>query len=304
MTDVITIIHDVLWANLGAFRIAGTAIVGFLLALELMEEAFDLATGRGFKLDKRLLTYMFCAVFIVGYPILADAIWSSALGLGSKALDGFIQIKEQILTQTEAAMNAMNAACSGFFGILSAIKALPSLICFGIGVLFMIIALIVIYIMLAGAFASLAFVIVLGPFFIPFILNPATRGMFISWVSNVISYLIMIPMLGWAISITVSIFFDAATKTMLSFSGKPGFSHLLTLLLGPLTCIGIAMNVPKVVSSLIGGGGGAGGAMMGAAAAGAGMAIHGGSVGGGASGGTHKITSSSPGGQNITASKV
>ena len=42
INDIITIIHDVLWDNLGSFRIAGMAILGFLLALEFMEEAFDL----------------------------------------------------------------------------------------------------------------------------------------------------------------------------------------------------------------------------------------------------------------------
>lgn len=306
INDIISIIHDVLWDNLGAFRIAGMAILGFLLALEFMEEAFDLASGRGFKLDKRLLKWMFCAVFIVGYPGLANAIWSSALGLGSQAIDGFTNIKQSILDQQAAAQQALNI---WYFklGWIAAFKAIPWMICFGLGIVLMIIALIIIYIMLAGAFASLAFVIVLGPFFIPFMMNDATRSIFINWISNIISYLVMIPMLGWAISISVNIFFDAANKTMLSFTGTPGFSHLLTLLLGPLTCIGIALNVPKVVSSLIGGGGGgAGGAMVGAAAAGAGMAIRGSGGGGATSGGASIVASTASGassGANIQAAK-
>ena len=272
ISQVVNIIHQVVWDHIGSAQLTGGAILTFLLALEIMGEAFDLSTGRGFKLDKRLVTWVFCAAFIGAYPQVANGIWSAATALGAQCFDGFTDIKQNILNQQEMASRAIAMNMMG--GILAVVRAIPAMIMFGLGILLMMVALMIIYVMLAGAFAALAFVIVLGPVFIPFMLNSITRGLFMHWVSSILSFFLMIPMYGWAITITVNIFFDAANTTMLSFTGMPNGSHLLTLILGPFTCIGIAMHVPKIAHSLLGGSGGAGGDMI------AGAASIGGAAGG------------------------
>ena len=299
--QIIDIIHQVVWSYTSSAQVTGYSILAFLLALELMTQAFDLAAGRGFKLDKILVTWLFAAAFITLYSgRLDDAIWSAAQAMGQECINGFTDIKESILLQQQAAGQAMAIAFGG--SIISAIKGLPFMIMFGMGILVMMLALLVIYVMLAGAFASLAFVIVLGPIFIPFLLHPVTRGLFMNWVGALLSFLLTIPMLGWAIRITVNVFFDAANTTMLSFTGSSGPSHLLTLLVGPITCIGIAFHVPKIAQSLIGGSGGSGGDAVSGATQGAHMGMTASRMGGGgaaaASGGGSVVAG---GAQHITA---
>jgi type IV secretory pathway VirB6-like protein len=280
IAQIIEVIHNVTWPYIGASQTTGYAIISFLLALELLSQAFDLATGRGFKLDKILVTCLFAAAFVTLYPQLANGVWSAATSMGKECINGFSDIKQNILDQQKSAAQAM-AIQSASYGIFGAIKALPFMIMFGMGIIVMMLALLVIYVMLAGAFASLAFVLVLGPIFISFFLHPVTRGLFMNWVGATISFLLTIPMLGWAIAITVNIFFKSANTAMLSFTGSQGPSQLLTLLVGPITCIGIAFHVPKIAQSLIGGSGGSGGDAAAVSQSGAMMAMRG--AGGGAS---------------------
>ena len=302
LEQIISIIHQVIWGYIGSVQVTGYSILVFLLALELLSQAFDLASGRGFKLDKILLNWLFAAAFITLYPQLADGIWSAAISMGTECINGFANIKSSILEQQQAAGQAMALSFGG--GIISTLKAIPFMLMFGMGILIMILALLIIYVMLAGAFASLAFVLILGPMFIPFLLHPVTKGLFMNWVGATVSFLITIPMLGWAIQITVNIFFDAANTTMLSFAGSQGPSQLLTLLVGPITCIGIAMHVPKIAQSLIGGSGGSGGDAAGSAQSTAHMGMTASRMSGGgaaaASGGGAAVAA---GGAHITAAK-
>jgi type IV secretory pathway VirB6-like protein len=281
IAQIIEVIHNVTWPYIGPSQTTGYAIISFLLALELLSQAFDLATGRGFKLDKILVTCLFAAAFVTLYPRLANGVWSAANSMGQECINGFSDIKQNILEQQKSAAYAM-ALQSASGGIFGAIKAIPYMIMFGLGIIIMMLALLVIYVMLAGAFASLAFVLVLGPIFISFILHPVTRGLFMNWVGATMSFLLTIPMLGWAIAITVNIFFKSANTAMLSFTGSEGPSQLLSLLVGPITCIGIAFHVPKIAQSLIGGSGGSGGDAAAGAQSGAMVAMRAGGGGAGA----------------------
>ena len=274
LSNIIELIRNAIFPHISSTVLIGGTILAFLLALEIISEALDLSTGRGFKLDKRMVMLLFCAAFITLYPQLADGIWASARHTAHGCTTAIAELgtkyEQAILAiHNNHAANAAKTAAGGMFGGITSLISgdLFQGIGMTIGMLLVQLTYILLYVMVLGAFASLAIVIAIGPIFVAFLLNSSTRGIFMNWVRCILSYILMLPMLHWALKISADIFFDAAKVTMNSTGGF-GFSHVLPLLIGPIMGIGIIMHVPKVTAALIGGSGGSGSETIGAIAAG------------------------------------
>ena len=269
LIEIMGIVQGAVFPYIGSTCLVGGSILAFLLLLELLSEALDLSTGRGFKLDKRLVMLLFCAAFITLYPQLANGIWTSAMNTAAGCTSELAKIGKMYeesmrnIMQTKMMDNALSQMPGG--AIISLFKIGDS-IGFSIAQIIMMLSNILLFIMVIGAFAALGIVIIVGPIFIAFLMNSATRGIFLSWVRCVLSYFIMIPMMHWALAISAKIYFSAAGMQMTA-QGGVGFSHILALTIGPLVGLGIILHVPKIVAALIGGSGGSGSEMVGAVAA-------------------------------------
>lgn len=255
--SVVTEIWVVINGHLNFFTNAAVSILGFLLAIELINEALNIATGRGFQLDRKIMTWVVIAAIITGYPAIAGGIWKSAVLAGENMFSSYIKLAEKNIDANQKLEEIRNAnrPKGGILKIFATlINSIFLFLVAPFAGIFILISFMIIAIFVIGAYVCLALCLAVGPIFIIFFMSPLFRGIAVKWVSNVLSYLVMIPMLGIVIEICAHI----VTKPIMSVSElhtEPG-AHLMALFLfGPILSVGIVLHVPKLIKGLLNTGG-------------------------------------------------
>ena len=292
---------NIIWASIQPyfpeFRNFAAALVGLFLAIELIKEALNISTGRGFALDKRLLTYATVSVFILAWPQLSQSIFDIAKNVGTQLFTNANQVLSKMGDAYEMTRQVDQAAqqeMSIYERLIAAITAIPAVITTtimsGIGTIIIIFSLLFIIILIAGSYGALALILLVGPVFIAMFLSSDLKSIGVKYFAVIVSYFVKIPLYAVVFSMAINIL-AAGVVNPTNLQGSVSIDHLFITIIGPLICIGLVFQVDKVVGAISGSAGSAGDFFAGGASVlGARAVVNavkggGGSASGGASGG-------------------
>ena len=259
---------DLLWQALRG-RIGGspdfimvyTALGGVLWALLLfkvfLQEGLQVASGHGTELPKIFVKYLFVAGMFAVWPLASDSIFGAIRALA----DMFYPNLGGLLTTMHGSMefmrSGMEAESHGLVStILGTIYNIPfgnAISAIGILVLFFCYALILLNV--AGSLTILAMNLVLGPVFFALSFDRDFRSHASHWFAAVLSYLLLIPLYGAAITIAAAI---AGAAIPGSIFGLTSTAQISAQLIGPLMSVGVVFSTNKIVNALVGGAAGSG----------------------------------------------
>ena len=138
----------------------------------------------------------------------------------------------------------------------------------GMIVLFLCYALILINI--AGSLTILAMNLVLGPVFFALAFDRDFRGHAQNWFAAVLSYFMLIPLYGAALTVASTI---AGSALPTNLFGMPSGAQVAAQVIGPLMAVGVVFSTNKIVNALVGGASGSGLGSMALGVAGVGISL-------------------------------
>lgn len=230
-----------------------TALLGIFLMVEILKEAIDLASGRGFHLDKKLIMMLVAGIGVAaGFQSFARGIYNLMYEYMSKEIHIISVIDEKLMKQVKiffktclnASMNFLNP--SGMIG--------ESLTYLGvlIGFMAIIAAIILIDVMILGAFVGLAFTLHAGPVFVVFLGLEETRSWFFTWLANLLSYFVQFFFMSMAIKIG-NHFLEKSVETLdnLMYAQIANMApKFFDAIFGPLFLLSCILISKKVAGSL------------------------------------------------------
>jgi hypothetical protein len=235
------------------------AILALLIMFELLEEALDIASGRGFNLDKKLITYAIVFAFLIGYPRVSHGLWNTSqkITIVDKMHQGAIHlINKEVVKKANEFKNILKSANNGDI-LKNKIQMMDTFLLinmFGInfiGFIFL------------GIQLSFALTLYLGPLFIVFFMSPLFRNTGMTWINNTLSYFLALPISVLAVNIMAKIYLLATPIIMSELENKIQSKSiestdlfLLLLFLIPFLIVFVMISFIKVVMSLLGGSGG------------------------------------------------
>jgi hypothetical protein len=265
------------WANIAwetvkpiEKTVAEIAIAFFLVLIffELMREALDLAMGKGFNLDKKLISYTLVVIFFVSYPTISKSIWSATGHIMGPNLTKFEDSKKKLMDQylKGSEIGLLLGAGAGMVGLnmsnplakvggAAALAVMgPEGMKLGIHKLIIFIADKVLDITLLYGFIHYAIVLVLGPFFVLMFFSNEFKKTAMHWLANVVGGFILFPILGICLSLS-NAFLESSYKMMANAHtvvGIPSIEVLFDTLRGPLMSIALVLMAYKLVHTLFG----------------------------------------------------
>ena len=261
---------DVIWnaalPYFSQFHNLGIAIFSVLFGLELAKEALNLATGRGFDLDKKLLTYALVGVLIVGYMQIATGfkVVAQQIIISSESVsDEYWDARVQIVTNNYEVMDSDSWLSNWLKGMWASTKKILSgnTIIIGLVHLLQLISIMIFDILIICYYIAFVMVLSLGQFFLVFLISEDFKSMAHTWISNVISYYIVFPLFVMGMKIATAIQklnIEEAIERLQQ--GEAGYADLFPAILKSLISLGIAFIVPNVARAVTGTfGGGEGG---------------------------------------------
>jgi hypothetical protein len=281
LSDLLTTLWSALRGNIGGGRdfvvvytALGAILWAFLLFKIFLQEGIQVATGHGTELPKILVKYLFVAAMFAVWPQAANSIFSAINTLATM----FYPSLNGLLDTMAGSMNVMGGgqqAASNSQGLVSTV--LGTVYNFTIGSLFVGIGTIILFlcyalimINIAGSLTILAMNLVLGPVFFALAFDRDFRSHALHWFSAVLSYFMLIPLYGAALTVAAAI---AGAAIPANLFGMPSGAQIAAQLIGPLMSVGVVFSTNKVVNALVGGASGSGLGSMALGVAGVGASL-------------------------------
>jgi hypothetical protein len=157
-------------------------------------------------------------------------------------------------------MEGTQQATANTQGLVSTV--LGTLYNFTFGALFVLIGMIVLFlcyalilINIAGSLTILAMNLVLGPVFFALSFDRDFRGHAQHWFAAVLSYFMLIPLYGAALTVAATI---AGAAVPANLFGMPSSAQVMAQVIGPFMSVGVVFSTNKIVNALVGGAAGSG----------------------------------------------
>jgi hypothetical protein len=279
--DLLTTLWMALRGKLGdgqdfivVYTALGAILWGFLLFKVFLQEGLQVASGHRSELFRILVKYLFIAAMFAVWPAASDSIFSAIktlatmfyptlnnlLGTMSKSM-GFMQASQQATANSQGLVSTVlgtlyNFTLGGLFVLI------------GMAVLFLCYALIMVNI--AGSLTILAMNLVLGPVFFALAFDRDFRAHARHWFAAVLSYFMLIPLYGAALTVAATI---AGAAVPANLFGLPSSAQIAAQVIGPLMAVGVVFSTNKIVNALVGGAAGAGLGSMALGVAGIGISL-------------------------------
>ena len=262
LENLIKIFGDSIFEYLDIFLPLGGSVFFLLIVIEILKEAIDITNGQGVNLGKKLILILFIGTILLNFNGLSKEIYSGAVIVGKEMVPRFEEVNNWINEGYESGVESQRTSLeldkesggslTGFF--LSIVLAILS----GLGLLFIYLAMVLILVFIAGAYASLALTLVMGPVFIAMLLSPDLRGTGIKWVVILLSVFLTIPAYVMIMKITASLYsgsVDINNSTIddpSSRSMSNTIESIGVMMVNPLLTFGLIFSVSKIVGSLTG----------------------------------------------------
>jgi len=232
---------------------------GFMAFIMFSKEAMDLAAGRGFNLDKKLIRYAVLGILLFTWPTIATKLYGFAVYIVHTYITDQGTLTKTIIASYHRMSTVDKAAWDSggvFTRIWMVLTAIPNMIMTGalsvIGGLILIFCYILILLMVVGAFTVFAMHLLLGPIFLALGLSSEFEQYMWRWVGALLTYVLVIPLYGAALEISVAIF-SAGLPNFRNIQGAVSLDHLFVSIVGPIIAVGIVFATSKVATSLTGG---------------------------------------------------
>ena len=252
----------------------GAILWAFLLFKVFLQEGLQVATGHHSELARILVKYLFIAGMFAIWPQASTSIFSAISVLAST----FYPSLDSLLDTMASSMGYMEGsaqAASNSQGLVSTV--LGTLYNFTLGSLFTLIGMIVLFLCyglilvnIAGSLTILTMNLVLGPVFFALAFDRDFRGHAQKWFAAVLSYFMLIPLYGAALTVAATI---AGAAVPANLFGLPSGAQVLAQVVGPLMAVGVVFSTNKIVNALVGGASGSGLGSMAMGAAGIGISL-------------------------------
>lgn len=237
----------------------GAVLWAFLLFKVFLQEGMQVATGHASELPKILVKYLFVAAMFAAWPRAATSIFSAVKYLATMFYPSLNNMLDTMMGSM-IFMNGSQQAVGDSQGLASTILGTLYNFTLGsvfalIGTLILIICYALILINIAGSLTILAMNLVLGPVFFALAFDRDFRSHALHWFAAVLSYFILIPLYGAALTVAAAI---AGAAFPLNVFGMPSSSQMLAQIIGPLMSVGVIFSTNKIVNALVGGAAGSG----------------------------------------------
>ena len=237
----------------------GGVIWAFILFKVFLTEGIHVASGNKTELPKILVKYLFVAAMFTVWPIASDHIFDGVLALANM----FFPDIDTLLVRLGASMELMRAreqAAVQELGlvwmILGTVQNLTAGVIFSaLGMIVLFVCYMLILFSILGSLTILAMNLVLAPVFFALAFDREFRSIAIHWFSAILSYFLLLPLYGAAITIAIAI---AGATVPTQIIGLSSIAQVTAQLLGPFMAVGVVFSVNKVVNSLVGGASGSG----------------------------------------------
>ena len=237
----------------------GAILWAFLLFKVFLTEGLQVATGQRTELPRILVKYVFVAGMFFVWPMASDSIFTAIGALANMFYPDLTTLLERmynsaaLMQEGQAAEQASQGIISTILGTVQNVTA--GFLFTGIGVLVLFLCYMLILISIAGSLTILAMNLVLGPVFFALAFDKDFRSIAMHWFSAVLSYSLLIPLYGGAITIAAAI---AGAAIPTNLFGLSSTGQVAAQLLGPFMAVGVIFSTNKVVNALVGGAAGAG----------------------------------------------
>ncbi len=262
LENLIKIFGDSIFEYLDIFLPLGGSVFFLLIVIEILKEAIDITNGQGINLGKKFILILFIGTILLNFNGLSKNIYSGAVIVGKEMVPRFEEVNNWINKGYEEGVESQRTSLeldkesggslTGFF--LSIVLAILS----GLGLLFIYLAMVLILVFIAGAYASLALTLVMGPVFIAMFLSPDLRGTGVKWAVILLSVFLTIPAYMMIMKITASLYsgsVDINNSTIddpSSRSMSNTIESIGVMMVNPLLTFGLIFSVSKIVGSLTG----------------------------------------------------
>jgi TrbL/VirB6 plasmid conjugal transfer protein len=249
------------------FVVVYTAIGALLWSLLLfkvfLQEGIQVAMGSRSELPKILVKYLFVAGMFSIWPQLSGNLFA---GIRLLAVNFYPDLDTLLdaMAGSLGTLSAADDAAQNAQGLTSAI--LGTLYNFTVGSLLSIVGMLVVFVCwalvlvnIAGSLTILAMNLVLGPVFFALAFDRDFRGHAQKWLAAVLSYTLLIPLYGAALSVAGAI---AGATASTNLFGLPSGPQVLAQVIGPILSVGVVFSTNKVVNALVGGAAGSGAGSM------------------------------------------
>ena len=237
----------------------GAVIWAFLLFKVFLTEGIQVASGNRTELPKILVKYLFVAAMFTVWPMASNHIFDAVVALANMFFPDMGTLLVRLGNSMEL-MRASEQAAAQELGLFSMLMGTlqnltAGLIFSALGMIVLFICYMLILLSVMGAITILAMNLVLGPVFFALAFDRDFRSIAIHWFSAVLSYFLLIPLYGAAITIAVAIV-GAAIPT--EIIGLSSVAQVSAQLFGPFMAVAVVFSTNKVVNSLVSGASGSG----------------------------------------------
>jgi len=263
--NLLTIIWEALRGTTGGpdfivvYTALGAIIWAFLLFKVFLTEGIQVTSGQGTELPKIFVKYLFVAAAFAVWPVASNSIFDAVVNLArmffpdlSDLLGSLGNAIRNMQENEQAAAQSQNL----FQIIAGTIQNLTSGIIFSaLGMLVLFLCYMLILISIFGSLTILAMNLVLAPVFFALAFDKDFRPTALHWFSAVLSYFLLIPLYGAAITIAVAIVGTAIPAHVIGLSSG---AQVMAQLIGPFMAVTVVFSTNKVVNALVGGAAGSG----------------------------------------------
>ena len=279
--DLLTTIWMALRGQLGGgedfvlvYTALGAILWAFLLFKVFLQEGLQVASGHRSELFRILVKYLFVAAMFAVWPAASNSIFSAVTSLATTffpSLNGLLDT----MSKSMEFMQSSQQATANSQGLVSSV--LGTIYNFTLGGLFELIGMTVLFlcyalilINIAGSLTILAMNLVLGPVFFALAFDREFRPHALHWFAAVLSYFMLIPLYGAALTVAATI---AGAAVPTNLFGLPSSAQVAAQVIGPLMAVGVVFSTNKIVNALVGGAAGGGLGSMALGVAGIGISL-------------------------------
>jgi hypothetical protein len=252
----------------------GAILWAFLLLKVFLQEGLQVASGHSTELPRILVKYLFVAGLFAIWPQASNSIFEAIKVLANTFYPSLNSLMDTMAGSMRF-MEGTQQATSNSQGLVSTV--LGTMYNFTLGGLFELIGMAVLFICyalilinIAGSLTILAMNLVLGPVFFALAFDRDFRSQALHWFSAVLSYFMLIPLYGAALTVAAAIAGAAIPQNLF---GMPSSSQIAAQLIGPLMSVGVVFSTNKIINALVGGAAGSGLGSMAMGAAGVGASL-------------------------------
>lgn len=246
----------------------GAIIWAFLLFKTFLQEGLQVASGERTELHKILIRYVAVAGAFFAWPVVSDRIFGAVSALVQMFYPSLTSVITELMNK-QLFLNHSLAGQESTEGLVSTILGVTynmslGLVFTGLGIVVLIVCCLIILLCIMGSVTILAMNMVLAPVFFALAFDKSTINIAQKWFTTMLSYFMLLPLYGAALSLAVAIQASAGALP----TGSPGAGQVFAQILGPVLALGVVLATNKIVAAYVGGAvtGNLGGIAMAAAA--------------------------------------